>query len=289
MTNIITDIQRPFNFEVVKKPLFVQLDESNVQRCEGKVALVNDLTFEVLSFMSPQYRLFQNQEFVELTERISESLGLEIDHYNSYKGGRKILSAFRNQEKNTICGHEFNENIVLFDSRDGTMCLGIAGLGRLNRCDNMFASIQKAGNVLKVNHSSKLDEMVASFEASLEMTRVLRQNTIQRLEALEAIPVTQQNVYQLIGGWVDLKPNEIKDVAYGKHQGQISTRKLNIINGLCSSWDAESADLGNNGFALHNMTTNYFTHNRKKDENDLLFADFGRKELQTIQFAEALL
>ena len=47
-------------------------------------------------------------------------------------------------------------------------------------------------------------------------------------------------------------------------------------------------ELGSNGFALWNATTHYYSHNRAKKAEHFLFADAGKKELQTIQFTEVL-
>ena len=288
-----SEFMSTLDFEVSKKPLFVQLGEQNVQKCNDKVAIINESTNQVLSYMSPNYRLFNNEEFMDLAGRISDNLGLELDHYTSYKGGKKVLAAFKQTDKkHTLCGYDFENHIVLYDGRDGSTCLSIGSIGYLNRCANMFTSMrsqERKGNVLKINHSSKLDEMLADFEASLEIYGAMQQQTLERIERLNDIKVSQKNLYSLIGGWTQLTAEEVRNVAYGNYDtDDVSTRKKNIVDGLVNSWSIESAELGQNGFALHNTLTHYMTHKRNKSENDVLFADFGKKELQTIQFAEAL-
>ena len=111
---------------------------------------------------------------------------------------------------------------------------------------------------------------------------------LRRLERLATIPVSTVDVYDLLGKWTDVTPNDVEDIRYGKKPEEISTRKSNIIEGLLNSWNIESKELGTNGFALHNMTTHYFSNQRGRGDTDLLFGDFGRKEKQTIQFAENL-
>jgi hypothetical protein len=151
------------DFEVIKEPLFYG---SEYKPVGNKVALVNDSTGRVLSTLSPSYRLFNNAEFMALSERISTSLGLDIDHYASHGGGKRVLSAFRNNELKKIMGYEFTENIILFDARDGGNALTVGGNAYMNRCANMFTSTK---GFLKINHSSKLDEMVCEFELGLEL------------------------------------------------------------------------------------------------------------------------
>jgi len=283
-----TTIVDRLDYEVVKKPLFVQIDEFNVHKCPDKVALVNDSTNEVISYMSPNYRLFNNEEFMNLTERVQQTFDLELSHYNSYKGGRKVLSAFKQTDKkHSVCGFDFENHIVLYDSRDGSMCLGIGSIGKLYRCNNMFTSMRnqdKKGSVLKINHSSKLDDMLHEFESSLEIYAAMQVQTIAQIERLQDVKVTQENLYQLIGGWTQLNPQQVRDIAYSAVTEEVSTRKKNIIDGLVNSWSIESGELGQNGFGLYNAVTHYYTHKRNKGENEILFEDFGKRELETINF-----
>jgi len=274
------------DYEVVKKSVFIQLDEGNVIKDNKKVALINDKTEEILSYMSPNYRLFNNQEFMGLSDKISSNLGLELDHYASHKGGRKVLAAFKNTGKTfNLLGHEFSNNIILFDSRDGSTKLSIGGNGTLYRCANMFTSTDVH---FSVNHSSKLDEMLAEFEGALEMFSANQEEHLRRLEGLAGINVNLGDVYRLIGKWTNLSIKEVSNTHLGIIDEDISSRKSNIVNGLLNSWSIESEELGENGFGLHNMTTHYFSNQRQKGDTDLLFGDFGRKEKQTIKFIEEL-
>ena len=282
-----TEYTDKLDFEVIKRPVFVQLDESNVIKSEKKVALVNDKTEDILSFMSPSYRLFTNAEFMSLSDQIADKLGLEHAHYSSHRGGRKVLSAFKQTDKKfDLLGHEFTNHIILFDSRDGSTKLSIGGNGTLHRCNNMFTSTDVH---FSVNHSSKLDEMLSEFQLALEMFSIQQTEHLQRLERLADIPVTKEQVHEFIGKWVSLHKDQVKQLALGNRLDGISVRKLNIVQGLSESWRKESKDLGKNGFGLWNMTTDYFSNNRDKSDTDLLFGDFGSKEKQSIKFAESLL
>jgi hypothetical protein len=85
-----------------------------------------------------------------------------------------------------------------------------------------------------------------------------------------------------------VSPEKIIELVKNGEAEDISTRKANIITGLMDSWDIETKDLGRNGFGMYNAVTHYFSNTRGKDETDLLFGDFGRKETKTINFVEAL-
>jgi hypothetical protein len=279
------------DYEVEKRDIYIQSPDLTgslgwYNKDYKKVALVNNKTEEVLSYMSPKYRLFNNHEFMALTEKIGDTLGLELAHYATHKGGRKVLSAFKQTDKKfNLLGHEFANHIILFDSRDGSTKLSIGGNGTLYRCSNMFTSTDVH---FSVNHSYKLDEMLDEFKVALEMFSINQEAHLRRLERLADIPVNIDNVYDLLSGWTKVTPEEVKDVHYGKENEEMSSRKTNIIEGLLGSWSEESSELGENGFGLHNMTTHYFSNKRDKSDTDLLFGDFGKKEKQTIKFAEAL-
>jgi len=279
------------DFEVVKAPIKIQLPSGKEIIDPKKVALINDKTGDILSYMTPGYRLFTNEEFMELTNRVAESTGYEVAHYGTYKGGKKVLSALKmnGSEGFNILGHSFESHVVLFDSRDGSKKLSIGGSGQIHRCDNMFRSTDVH---LSVNHNRELEKMVSEFSFRMEMFRVNQDAHIQRLERLADIKVNRSNVYDLIGGWTELERKQVRMLATGKEViidgKKVSTRKTNIVTGLMESWDIESKALGMNGFGLHNMVTHYFSNNRKNDMVDLFVKDFGYKERETIEFAEAL-
>ena len=273
------------DFELEKKKVWVMGNNGFIED-QTKVAMVNNSNDKIVSYMSPSYRLFTNEEFMRLSEKIGSEMGLSHNHYASYKDGAKVLSVFDKTDKiYKVLGHEFSNHIVLFDSRDGSSKLSIGGSGVLNRCDNMFKSTEVQ---FSVNHSSKLDEMLGEFESGLKRFDKAQKRHIERLERLSDIKIDRKDVFNLIAKWTELSPDDVKKVANGMHVGQLSARKKNIITGLTKSWNIESSDLGNNGFALQNMTTHYYTHNRKKDLTDLFFKDFGKKEKETIIYAEGL-
>lgn len=275
------------DFEVVKKPLFISMSEGNVIKYPKRVALVNDKTEDVLSLMSPSYRLFTNEEFMKLTEKISSSLGLKHDHYAIHQHGKRVLSAFRlEDEEYTLMGHRFKNNMVIYDSRDGSTCLSVGGVGTLYRCSNLFSSTNVA---LSIRHNKNLDAMVEELYRELEIYRILQVEYLEGIEKIADKEVSKENLYEFLGGWVKLSPREVKDIAIGNFDREkVSTRMSNIIEGMVTSWNIETKELGENGFGMYNTLTHYFTHNREKDERDLLFADFGRKEKQVLNFVEAL-
>lgn len=280
------------DFEVVKAPVSVVYDGYVIQD-KTKTALVNTENHRILSYMSNGYRLFTNQEFTALTERIQNTFDLELDHYAVHNDGKKVLSVFKKTDQKYHVGpYEFTNHIVLYDSRDGSTKLSVGGSGVLHRCMNMFTSTQVQ---FSVNHSYKLDEMLREFELGLESFAANQKQHLDRLANLERVKATHKDLYRLIGGWVALSPTQVKDVALGKHLGGkdkedlISTRKTNIIQGLCESYDLERKDLGDTGFTIFNAVTNYYTHNRNKSVSDLFFGDFGAKEDSALKFAEALI
>ncbi len=278
------------NFEVVKSPVYVSIN-GEMQQVPNRLALVNDSNNTVLSMMSGSYRLFTNEEFTRLTEKIGETFGLELNHYAVHNDGQKVLSVFNTtDDKYKVGDYEFTNHVVLYDSRDGSTKLSVGGSGVLHRCMNMFTSTQVQFSVV---HSSKLDVMLHEFELGLEEFSKNQMLHIKRLEDLQRIRANQDDLFQMVSGWVALKPSEVKMVAEGRHIGQkleeeVSTRKTNIIQGLYNSYNWERKDLGDTGFTLFNAVTHYYTHERNKDVTDLFFGDFGTKESQALKFAEAL-
>lgn len=291
------------DFEVIKCPILVGKSETDYIKDPKRIAIVNDKTDTIISYMNGNsYRLFTNEEFMRLTEKIGETFGLELNHYAVHNDGQRVLSVFnRTDQKFKVGDYTFKDHLVMYDSRDGSTKLSFGGSGVFNRCANMFTSTQVQ---FSVHHSFRLDEMVREFSLQLDEFTKNQKLYLDRISALERIKIDKNDAYKLIAGWVQLSPAEVKLVAENKHYGQksletLSTRKLNIIQGLSYSYDIESfggatrdgvtvSPIGETGFTLPNMVTNYFTHNRSKDITDLMFGDFGAKETQAIKFAESL-
>jgi hypothetical protein len=288
-----------FDFEVIKAPIFIKKSETDYIRDEKKMAILNDKTDKVISYMDNGYRLFNNAEFTALTEKVRDNLGLEINHYATHNDGAKVLSVFNKLDKVYKVGdYTFNNYVVLYDARDGSRKLSVGGTGDLHRCENMFTTTKVQ---FSVYHNSSLDSMLKEFEANLIKYAADQKIYIQRLEGLMDIKVDKSALYKLVSGWVQLKPSEVKAVAEGKHVGQdISTRKSNIITDLSRAYDIEVnggtihkkgrtldiSGVGETGFGLLNTITHYYTHNRENNVANLLFSDFGKKEKQVIEFAE---
>lgn len=278
------------DFEVVKAPILVKLSEEDYIKDDKRVAIVNDDTKTVISYMSPGYRLFTNQEFMAFTEKIGTTFGLDFNHYAVHNDGQRVLSVFNKTDQVYKVGdYEFKNHVVVYDSRDGGTKLSVGGAGVLNRCSNMFTSTKVQ---FSVHHSYKLDEMLKEFEIGLDKFSANQKQYLERLERTMEIDINRDDLYSIIGGWVQLKPSEVKAVAEGTHYGikeleNLSTRKENIITGLNKSYNIETASLGENGFGLLNTITHYYTHNRQKDIKDLLFGDFGTKEKDVLQYVEA--
>lgn len=290
-----------FDFEVIKAPIFIQKSENDFIRDDRKMAILNDKTDKVISYMDNGYRLFNNAEFTALTEKVRDNLGLEINHYATHNDGQKVLSVFNKADQVYMVGdYTFDNHVVLYDGRDGSHKLSVGGAGRLHRCQNMFTSTKVQ---FSVYHNSSLDTMLREFEANLVKFAADQKIYIQRLESLMDIKVDKSALYKLVSGWVQLKPSEVKAVAEGKHVGQdISTRKSNIITDLSKAYDVEVnggtvhkkgynidiSGVGETGFGLLNTVTHYYTHNRDNNVANLLFSDFGKKERQVIEFAESI-
>lgn len=291
------------DFEVIKCPILVAKGEYDYIKDPKRIAIVNDQTNTIISYMNGNsYRLFTNEEFMRLTEKIGETFGLELNHYAVHNDGQRVLSVFnRTDQKFKVGDYTFTDHLVMYDSRDGSTKLSFGGSGRMHRCANMFTSTQVQ---FSVHHSFRLDEMVREFSLQLDEFSKNQKLYLDRLAHLEGIKINKNDAYKLIAGWVQMSPADVKLVAEGKHHGQkslqdLSTRKTNIIQGLSYAYDVEAfggttrdgvtvSPIGETGFTLPNMVTNYFTHNRSKDITDLMFGDFGAKEGQAIKFAESL-
>lgn len=273
-----------FGFEIVKTQT-QYVFEGKSYPIPNKTTLVNNKTMQPISVMGKNYRLFSNTDMENLANKISKTLSLPIDHFASHRGGKKVLVAFKRTDKKFKIGKwELSDHPVLYDYRDGNGKLSFGGAATLHRCQNMFKSTDVQ---LSIGHNSMLDEMVAEFEVALELYDFNVQAHLERLEKTTDIKMKMSDFKLIIGDLVQLDQDEIKKVANGTHEGIVSTRKANIVNGLIESWDEEKKDLGCNGFTAFNAVTHYYTHKRDKGLNDLVFGQFGSNESKSLNLVEA--
>lgn len=278
---------KELNWDIVEAPVTTTIGNVEIT-IPNKKALINNQTQEVLSIRAKSYKTVTNERFVEIANKLQETYDLELDYYGVHNGGRKMVAAFKNPKTQTILGHEFDSNICIIDSRDGTTKLGISSVGTLHRCQNVFQAARKSIQ-FSIGHTGRMHDLIDEWLIQMELFQIEQDARIERIEKLVDKPINKENVYDMIGGWVDLDWSEVAELAMGVHLEDVSTKKRNIVQGITSSVRTEAKSLGGlNGFSLWNGVTHYFSNKKKKGELETLFGQAGTRENQAIAYIESL-
>lgn len=256
------------NWEVKKLKLYginpetlenIELDDS---------LLVNGNTHKKLSIVSEGYNVLYNERFKEITQLISDELGLEVHRYDSFRGGKRVMASLKNTEKKSFLGeHQIENNIIIINSHDKTTGLKIGTNSSLFRCENMFSSTDF---LMNVRHNSNMDENLE------ELKHIIIQSERKLEEQLE-----------LINGFnkIEIEPELIeqcKKYVFNIKDDELSTAMKTRLGRFDESMNQEMGELGQNLFGLWNGVTHFTTHNYtdRSSGDKYLNSIFGkRKEL----------
>ena len=242
------------NWDVARVPGHFTFN--GITRNTSKDVLVNNQTGEEISQMSGTYNILTNKQFVELAEMAAEQFNLQISHYTTTGGGKRVLVAFKRSDKPFKIGQwEVENHLVFINSHDGTKGFEIGSSNGLFRCANMFASTTIA---TKIYHNSGMQDAIDELKM-----RIMKVDEI--LEQEFAVLNRWQNV--------EISPKIIQDAKeqlFNLGGQQLSTAMTNKLARFDASVEQEIGQLGHNLFGLHNAVTHFTTHNYQAKENSSL-------------------
>lgn len=245
MELIETNNIETIDWEVVEKPIF-----SNGRTIDGYKGLFRSDNDGLLSIQKSSYTPTKNDRFIEVAEKLNEITGFPIQNYYDVDGGKKTLAFLKCTESIQVCGHEFNDYLMLGNSFDGSTGFFIGNSSIMVRCENRFS---KNFRQLQVNHtknnSSRIDSLCETFDMFMGQRKLLFEN----MERFTSVQIDDSIRRALIERLTRMTEEE-------RLGNEISTRKTNIIAQINDCIDRECKSLGNNAFGLFNGVTYYTTH-----------------------------
>ncbi len=246
-------------WDIIEKPIF-----SNNKKILGYKGIYRSDNDKLLNIAKASYTPTRNAKFIEITEKLHEITGFPIQNYYTVDDGKKVLAFLKCTESIQVCGHEFNDYLMIGNSFDGSTGFFIGNSSVMVRCKNRFS---KNFRQMQVNHtknnSLRVDGLVQYFDMFMNQRKQLFKNMVRFSEVKIDDSIKKALVERLT------KMNDEEKLGT-----DISTRKSNIISKLNYSIDRECADLGNNAFGLFNGITHYTTH-IKNSKNNAFGNPFG--------------
>ncbi len=246
------------------------------------IAIVREDTNKILSVRGKDYQIYQNEEMLEILQKISGSSGLEIKKGGYFGHGEKVYIQLKSAD--LILGKDKVEGFITgVNSFDGTTSLAFGNtnvtISCLNTFFGAFRSLQS-----KVRHTKnmglKIDEILNGIDKMLIDEKV----QFEKIVKLSETRIPQGDLSDdFISTLLGLPLSKIKDPDLsGKTKGNVDRIREAI--------DHQIKDKGDNLWGLFSGITKYTTHDlkTKKDSSELkMFGVYGNRERQIFKELEA--
>jgi len=251
------NLEKTFNWEVIESPVVI-----NGREQSKKKALMRSDTGDILSIKSNRYRVFSNEKFEKLIDRLVNLSGFEFMGFEEFQNGKRILGFLRNTRPNLkLCGQAVKDYLVIGNSHDGSSKIFIGTSNFIFRCENQFTE------KIRTYELTHIHELEFSDKALMNLLNVYessRQNYYRSMEQLSLVPLTNDMIKELIDKLlIAEQPSSAKRERINRHldQKMMSNKERMFRESIIK----ETHALGNNLWGLFNGVTHYSTHHIKSN------------------------
>ena len=254
------------NWSVREENLFTQ---SGIAVAK-KAIIRNDNNAVLNSAVGLDYVPYQNDELIELLERITRSTGLNVARSGFFGQGEKVFIQLKSE--NLKLGNDRVEGFVTgINSFDGSTSLGFGASNVTISCQNTFFAAYR--NLDKVRHTKNMKLNIESILRELDIALVEEQSIFASIKAMAEAPITDALRERVARKLFDVKPEFSLDSA------EISTKKQNLMSTYFVDSRGEIAEKGANLWGLFSGVTKYTTHHISGDSTERkLFTKTGSVE-----------
>jgi phage/plasmid-like protein (TIGR03299 family) len=236
-------------------------------------AIVREDTNDVLSVRSDSYHPYQNDQLIELLDKVSNQTGYEIHRGGSFKNGARVFVQLKSNDLRL--GNDRIEGFLTgINSFDGSTSLAFGPSNVTISCQNsFFASFRQIDT--KIRHTSgmqiKIDDICRRLDGAVEEERVMF-NHIVELSETRFDDIIKDRVVRTL---FDVKPEiNLRD------SEALSPRKFNQITKFYVDLNGELQQKGDNMWGLFSGVTKYTTHSVSARDNteNKMFGVYGNRE-----------
>ena len=233
--------------------------ESGIQ-IPNKMSIIRNDTNDFLSICSDDYYPYQNEELINLLQKVSGLTGLDIVKCGFFGKGEKVFIQMKSD--NLKLGTDRIEGYMTgINSFDGSTSLSFGPSNITISCQNTFYSSYKQMEN-KVRHTKnmvvRVDEICRNVESVLDEEKIIFDNIVQLSETRFDDIIKDDVVRKLfnIKKEIDLKDDE-----------SISTVTRNKMSKFYVDLHGELQEKGDNLWGLFSGVTKYTTHSMYKGDN----------------------
>lgn len=240
-------------------------------------ALIRDDTNKVLSIPSITYQPYQNEELVELLDRVSGMTGYEIRSGGFFGDGGKVFIQLKSDD--LVLGNDRVEGYLTgINSFDGSTSLAFGPSNVTISCKNTFyASFREIKT--RVRHTKNMKVQVEEICVRLETAHNEEKKIFETIKRFSETPFDEVLADKVTKILFNIKPDlDLKKV---DDLEQVSTRTKNNLSRFQVNLNGELVEKGETMWGLFSGITKYTTHSLKGNEmENKLFGMYGKRELQ---------
>jgi hypothetical protein len=239
------------------------------------IALVREDTNEILGVHSTNYVPYQNEQLMELLDRVSNYTGLDIHRGGMFGGGKKVFIQLKSNDLRL--GNDRIEGFVTgVNSFDGTTSLAFGNSNLTISCQNTFFAAYK--NLEKVRHTKNMVHRVDEICRGIDGIVQEEQQMFDTIKKMSETRFSQETKDRVIKSLFDIDM-DIQLVNYHNENG-LSTNVKNKLSRMYIDMGGELQEKGDNVWGLFSGVTKYTTHSLSKDDNteNKMFGAYGNRE-----------
>lgn len=241
----------------------------------NKKALIREDNNAVLSVANESYCPYQNEQLVELLDKVSQQVGLPIHKGGSFGDGEKVFIQLKSGDLKL--GTDRIEGFITgINSFDGSTSLAFGPSNITISCMNTFYAAFR-NITTKVRHTKnmvlRIDEICKGLEKVLDEEKGL----FEDITKLSETRMTEKNQ-----DWVTRLLFDIERQVELTDLESISTQKQNRLSRFYVDLNGELKEKGDNLWGLFSGVTKYTTHSYSKSDSTetKMFGMNGERERQ---------
>ena len=239
------------------------------------IALVREDTNEILGVHSTNYVPYQNEQLMELLDRVSNYTGLDIHRGGMFGGGKKVFIQLKSNDLRL--GNDRIEGFVTgVNSFDGTTSLAFGNSNLTISCQNTFFAAYK--NLEKVRHTKNMVHRVDEICRGIDGIVQEEQQMFDTIKKMSETRFSQETKDRVIKSLFDIDM-DIQLVNYHNEDG-LSTNVKNKLSRMYIDMGGELQEKCDKVCGLFSGVTKYTTHSLSKDDNteNKMFGAYGNRE-----------
>lgn len=240
-----------------------------------RIALVREDNNTVLGVHSNGYVPYQNEQLVELLQRVSSLTGLEIHKGGEFGGGKKVYVQLKSDTLRL--GNDRVEGFVTgINSFDGSTSLAFGNSNLTISCQNTFFSAYR--NLEKIRHTKNMDIRIDTICRGVDMLVNEEKEIFETIKRMSETPFSQEQKDRVIRSLFDID----MDIQIRNYHDEdaLSTNMKNKLSRMYIDMNGELQEKGENVWGLFSGVTKYTTHSLSKNDNteNKMFGLYGNRE-----------